>query len=323
MATNYKSVFTDNLSASFPRAQYDDPVSTSNGSPRAKVSFENLKTLWVNTGTLCNLSCPHCYISSSPTNDRLLYPSLADITPYFDEIKKHNMPTEEIGFTGGEPFMNPHIIPLIEESLKRGFNCLILTNAMQPMMKRSKQLLFLKTKFGNQLRLRVSVDHYSEKKFSEERGVRAWKPMCLGLNWLKLNGFNFNIAARKLWDEPETEIRTEFQLLFKELGLSLDAFNLNHLVIFPEMEEGKATTEITESCWDILGVSPNQIMCSNSRMIIKRKGTNKTSVMPCTLIPYEKSFELGSTLQEAKKTIHLNHPNCSNFCVLGGGSCSK
>ena len=39
----------------------------------------------------------------------------------------------EIGFTGGEPFMNRDILPILEAALARGFDVLVLTNAMQPM----------------------------------------------------------------------------------------------------------------------------------------------------------------------------------------------
>ena len=37
---------------------------TALGHNRAFVKFTGLKTLWFNTGTLCNLSCDGCYIES-------------------------------------------------------------------------------------------------------------------------------------------------------------------------------------------------------------------------------------------------------------------
>ena len=44
-------------------------------------------------------------------------------------------PVREIGFTGGEPFMNPDIIDMLGDALERGFQVLLLTNAMQPMLR--------------------------------------------------------------------------------------------------------------------------------------------------------------------------------------------
>ena len=73
-----------------------------------------LQTLWINTGTLCNLTCVNRYIKSSPTNDRLAYITTAEVTAYLDEIAADGLGTEEIGFTGGEPFMNPEMIDILE-----------------------------------------------------------------------------------------------------------------------------------------------------------------------------------------------------------------
>ncbi len=63
-------------------------------------------------------------------------------------------------------------------------------------------------------------------------------------------------------------------------------------------------------------------MCATSRMVIKRNGEARPKVVSCTLIPYDEGFELGHTLEEASRTVKLNHPHCARFCVLGGGSCS-
>ena len=63
-------------------------------------------------------------------------------------------------------------------------------------------------------------------------------------------------------------------------------------------------------------------MCSNSRMVVKRKGAARPAVLACTLLPYDPAFELGGTLAESSGEVALNHPHCSKFCVLGGASCS-
>jgi len=88
------------------------------------------------------------------------------------------------------------------------------------------------------------------------------------------------------------------------------------------MDATKDVPEITTACWDILGVSPDAMMCASSRMVVKRKGASHPTVVPCTLLPYDPQFELGRTLREASGSVPLNHPHCARFCVLGGGSCS-
>ncbi|MGI9481717.1 MAG: radical SAM protein [Hyphomicrobiales bacterium] len=313
--------------------KFSDPDRTVKGDQRASVDFVQLDTLWINTGSLCNIECVSCYIESSPTNARLSYFSLSDANGFFDEIERMRLGTTEIGFTGGEPFMNPDMIAMAASALKRGFKVLILTNAMQPMMRpRIKQgLLELKNTYGDALALRVSLDHYSETLHDMERGRGSFARAIAGIDWLVENGFAIAIAGRTCWNEAEADGRQGYQKLFQERSWLLDANNHTELVLFPEMDEEAEVPEITTECWDVLSVKPSAMMCATSRMVVKRKGEKNPAVLPCTLLPYDAAFEMGSTLAHSfsadggsfsKGAVKLNHPHCAKFCVLGGGSCS-
>jgi len=303
--------------------KFQNPDRTAKGEPRAAVELAGLRTLWFNTGTLCNLTCTHCYIESSPTNDRLAYLSLNDVVPYFDEIAAHGLPTTEIGFTGGEPFMNPEIVAILEAALGRGFRALVLTNAMRPMMKLEAALLDLRARYGAKLAIRVSIDHYTEALHELERGRNSWRPAIEGLRWLARAGFEPRVAGRTLWREPEDRLRAGYAQLFAEHGIGLDARDPEGLVLFPEMDERLDVPEITTRCWGLLDVDPRTMMCATSRMVVKRKGEDRAVVMPCTLIPYDARFAMGARLEGAIGAVKLNHPHCARFCVLGGGSCSR
>ena len=316
-----------------PIDKFTDPDVTLDGEVRAKVPFDSLETLWINTGSLCNIECAHCYILSSPKNDDLLYIKLDEILPLFDEIKDLELNTKEIAFTGGEPFMNPEMISMAEAGLERGFSVLILTNAMAPMMRKTVRagLLDLLKRFGDRLSLRISLDHYSEGFHDKERGEGSFAKSLTGLDWLNENAFRFSIAGRSLWDEDPEQVTSQFQSLFDSKGWSLDASNPNDLMIFPEMDEKAEKPEITEKCWGILGLNPSDLMCSSSRMVVKRKGEPTIKVLPCTLLPYRADFEMGYTLAQSLKkdggmfdkgAVKLCHIHCSKFCVLGGGSCT-
>ena len=159
------------------KAKFRDPDVTAKGEPRASVTLGRLETLWINTGTLCNLACERCYIESSPTNDRLVYITAEEVAAYFDEIRDLKLGTREIGFTGGEPFMNPDFMAMLGDALDRGFEALVLTNAMRPMMKCDEALLDLLARYGDRLVLRVSIDHYSKTLHEVERGPGSWDPM--------------------------------------------------------------------------------------------------------------------------------------------------
>jgi hypothetical protein len=239
----------------------------------------------------------------------------------------------EIGFTGGEPFMNPDIVEMLGDALLRGFSVLVLTNAMQPMLRPHLRegLLALRDMHGDRLTIRASLDHYSQELHDTERGPGAFAKTVEGIDWLAREGFKFALAGRTCWGEAEPDARGGYAALIAERNWPVDAYDAAALILFPEMDERADMPEITEACWDILGKTPAEVMCATSRMVVKRKGAAAPSVLPCTLLPYDPAFEMGETLAEAARAdggmfaggaVKLCHVHCAKFCVLGGGSCS-
>ena len=304
--------------------KFQDPDTTAKGETRAEVDLAGATTLWFNTGTLCNIECTNCYIESSPKNDALTYITTAEIIPYLDQITERNWPTSEIAFTGGEPFMNPDMIDMARVCLSRGYEVLILTNAMLPMMRKSVKsgLLGLNADFPGKLTLRVSLDHFDKRFHDEERGKGTYDVTLRGMAWLQENGFRMAVAGRTLWGDSEPESRAGYRALFQAHGFDIDADNPAMTVLFPEMDASVDVPEITTACWGILNKKPTDVMCSSSRMVVKRKGADMPTVLACTLLPYDPQFDLGETLEQAEKSVKLNHPHCAKFCVLGGASCS-
>ena len=308
--------------AASPREKFSDPAWTAKGERRAVVPFDGLSTLWFNTGTLCNITCRNCYIESSPKNDALVYLSRAEVRDYLEQAATAQVRPREIAFTGGEPFMNPDFIGMLEDSLAAGFAVLVLTNAMRPMQLRGEPLLALHRRFPGQLLLRVSIDHYRRERHEEVRGKQTWQPAITGITWLVANGFDLALAGRRLWNEPEAELRAGYARVFGALGCAIDMHDPSRLVLFPEMLADADVPEISEGCWAILHKHPNEVMCASSRMVIKRRGAEAPAVVSCTLLPYDKQFELGAALSDAARPVTLNHRHCAKFCVLGGASCS-
>ena len=314
-----------------PTAKFESPDWTAKGERRASVALDRLATLWINTGTLCNITCQNCYIESSPTNDRLAYITPAEAAPFLDEAKA--LGTTEIGFTGGEPFMNPDVLKLLDDALVRGFEVLVLTNAMLPMQRpRLKDgLVALNAAYPGRLTMRVSLDHYGRERHEAERGENTWDKALEGIDWLAATGFKIAIAGRTCWGEDDAAMREGFVQLSAARGWPIDVQNRQQLMLFPEMDGSLNVPEITTACWDILHKSPSEMMCASSRMIVKRRDALAPVILPCTLLPYDTGFEMGSTLSAAAKAsgamfengaVKLCHPHCAKFCVLGGGSCS-
>ena len=302
-------------------AKFRDARQTASGAPRALVPFSGMETLWFNTGTLCNLACASCYIESSPTNDALVYLSAAEVSGFLDEIVRERLATREIGLTGGEPFMNPEIAAILEACLARGFELLVLTNAMRPMRRHEATLRSLQARHGTRLTLRVSLDHHDRIAHEAERGHDTWDKAVAGLVWLSGQGLSVAVAGRRLVGETDAQARAGYAALFATLGIGLDADDPGRLVIFPGMDDDADIPEISEACWSILGKQPTSVMCASSRMVIKRKGETVPRVASCTLLPYASEFDMGATLREASRPVRLNHPHCARFCVLGGASC--
>ncbi len=305
--------------------KFQDPALTAKGEHRAQVAPQGLRTLWINTGTLCNITCAGCYIESSPRNDALVYISPAEVTGFLDEAALRGEPLEQVGFTGGEPFMNPGLLAMLGDVLGRpGLSALVLTNAMQPMRRYAGGLAQLHTRFGSErLTLRVSLDHHDALLHDLERGEGSFAKALDGLAWLAREGFTVHVAGRLgFGQDGEAAMRAGYATLFADHRIAIEAQDRVALMLFPEMDEGADVPEISEACWGILGKAPDSVMCASSRMVVKRKGAAGPAVVACTLLPYDPRFELGATLAEAARPISLNHPHCARFCVLGGGACS-
>jgi hypothetical protein len=179
--------------------------------------------------------------------------------------------------------------------------------------------------------IRVSLDHYGKALHEEERGPDTYDKTVEGIDWLACHGFALALAGRTYWGESERSLRDGYGRLAGERGWPIDVNDPSQLVLFPEMDLRVDVPEITTACWGILHKSPSDVMCSSSRMVVKRKGAAYPVVLPCTLLPYDPAFEMGATLTEAARAdggmfasgaVKLCHPHCAKFCVLGGGSCS-
>ena len=83
------------------------------------VQMRYLDTLWFQVGgTLCNLACAHCFVSCSPTNHTHEMMTLEQITPYL--LEGAGLGVKEYYFTGGEPFLNPEMEPILYRALELG-----------------------------------------------------------------------------------------------------------------------------------------------------------------------------------------------------------
>ena len=185
------------------------PQVTADGATRATVALTRFKTVWFNTGTLCNIACVNGCLDGNPQNDALEFISATAATRYFDELTTLGWLVEEIGFTGGGLFMNPGSIAMMEASLDRGFRVLVLTNAMKPMMRQRLQPRLKRpvALYGDRLTPRVSLDHWQRAPHGEIRGAGSFVQTVEGHLWLCDEGLWLLVAGRALWGIDEAQAR--------------------------------------------------------------------------------------------------------------------
>jgi predicted phosphodiesterase/pyruvate-formate lyase-activating enzyme len=279
--------------------------------PKPEIALTALQTLWINTGTLCNITCAGCFMESSPSNDALSYFTLADLIALLDEAPAT---LREIGFTGGEPFMNPEIMPMLQAVLARGLHALVLTNAMRPMQRHQAALARLLAAHPGQLSLRVSLDHFTADLHEALRGPGSFAPSLAGLRCLSAIGAPLSVAARTPWGQTEAMLRAGFAALFAAEGLRLNAQDQAELILFPEMDADSPLPPVTQAA--LAALPPDKpLMCANARMAVRRRGAAAASLTPCTLLPARE-------LPGWESKITLDHPHCGRFCVYGGASCA-
>src|SRR5262249_60493958 len=112
-------------------------------------------------------------------------------------------------------FMTPHLLDMVGDALGRGFAVLLLTNAMQPMQrpKVKRGLMDLNARFGRQLTIRVSLDHYGRALHEVERGKGTWERTIAGLDWLSQDRLRGAIAGRTCRQEGRAGTRAGYARL--------------------------------------------------------------------------------------------------------------
>ena len=214
--------------------------------------------------------------------------------------------------------MNPDIIGMLDDVLSRGFDALVLTNAMKPMRKLRPQLLALREA------LRRPAAHPRLARPLRAGGARGGaRAAKLGADDRRpgLAGAQ-RVRHRRgrpaLLRRAGAELRAGFATAVRRARCAGRCGTIRcRLVLFPEMDAQRDVPEITTACWGILHKSPDDVMCASARMVVKRKGAATPAVLACTLLAYDPQFELGRTLAEAARPVSLNHPYCASFCVLG------
>src|SRR5436309_10194706 len=94
--------------------------------PAPAVALAHLDQLWFQiAGTVCNLTCRHCFIRCSPHNHTFDFLDLETVRSRLEESV--GLGVKEYYFTGGEPFLNRDMVAILEQAMHYG-PATVLTN---------------------------------------------------------------------------------------------------------------------------------------------------------------------------------------------------
>ncbi|MBV8518663.1 MAG: radical SAM protein [Acidobacteria bacterium] len=275
-----------------------------------------LDTLWFQVaGTLCNIACTHCFISCSPTNHAHELLTLADVEPLLAEARV--LGVREYYFTGGEPFLNRELLPILEATLRQG-PATVLTNGMLLRADVCRELRALFDASEYSLDLRVSLDGFDAASHDAIRGAGVWERVMTGLRNLVDAGLNPAITVTTAAEGVATsDGRARFLELIRNFGFARPRLKVLPLFrIGAEETRTRAYEDWERLTSDALTSDDAKVLqCSSCRMVTSR------GVYVCPILIDEPGARMGATLAETLRPFPLRYGAC-HTCWVDGVTCT-
>jgi sulfatase maturation enzyme AslB (radical SAM superfamily) len=285
--------------------------------PAPVVPLSHLDDLWFQVaGTLCNLTCHHCFISCSPRNRSFGFLDLETVQRHLEESVA--LGVKEYYFTGGEPFLNPDMTAILERTLRYG-PATVLTNGTVFKEEWLTRLARAEAESPYSLEFRVSIDGFTAPENDAVRGPGTFERALRGVRQLLAHAFLPIITAtRTRDDQDDVELVHGFLTLLKANG-----YDRPRLKVLPTLrigaetqrqrgyrEEERVTPEMME------GFDRRKLVCEHSRLVSDR------GVHVCPILLEAPDALLGQTLAESLGEYPLRHQACYT-CYQYGSICSN
>jgi molybdenum cofactor biosynthesis enzyme MoaA len=285
--------------------------------PAPLVPLAHLDDLWFQVGgTLCNLTCSHCFISCSPHNHAFGFLDLEAVRRLLDESV--GLGVKEYYFTGGEPFLNRDMVAILELTLGYG-PATVLTNGTVLKDEWLRRLARAEAASPYSLEFRVSIDGFSPETNDPVRGPGTFDRAMRGVRQLVSHGFlPIVTVARTRDDEDDAALFAGFVEALRAHG-----YDRPRVKILPTLrlgaeaarrrgyrDEERVTPEMME------GFDPGQLICNHGRVATDR------GVFVCPILIEAPDARLGGTLAESLGPYPLRHHACYT-CYQYGTLCSN
>jgi sulfatase maturation enzyme AslB (radical SAM superfamily) len=271
----------------------------------AVIGLTHLDNLWLQvSGTRCNIACHHCFNNSGPRSTTFGLMDEAAVDAAIAAARAAGV--REIFFTGGEPFLHPRLLDLVERALAIA-PVTVLTNGMLISDRLADRLAQLAAAARYSLEVRVSLDGYTEAMNDAIRGRGVFRHALAGVTRLAARDLLPLVTIVRTWtDEEELEVLAGFVRVLRASGYGrprikvLPALPLGReLVRTPGLPQDECVTSAM-----LEGFDSDLLMCSNSRLVTDR------GVWVCPLLVEQPDARLGPTLDEATRAFELRHQTC-------------
>jgi MoaA/NifB/PqqE/SkfB family radical SAM enzyme len=282
------------------------------------VHLGHLDNLWFQvTGSSCNIACTHCFNRSGPGVSSFGHLDLASVQDAIQAAVPRGV--REVFFTGGEPFLHPALLDMMELSLVSAPTT-VLTNGTLISERMADRLAVLSARSRYSLEIRVSLDGSTEETNDAIRGAGVFRHALAATARLHRRGLLPLVTVVRTWPEADELAAIEgFVRVLRSSGYGRPRLKiLPALPLGRELERNPAvsalTTLLTEQMLE--GFDRDLLMCSNSRLVTDR------GVWVCPLLVEYPDARLGSTLDAAAEAYPLRHPVCVT-CWRYGTICSN
>jgi molybdenum cofactor biosynthesis enzyme MoaA len=285
--------------------------------PAPVVPLTHLDDLWFQVaGTLCNLTCNHCFISCSPHNDTFGYLDLETIRKALDDSVP--LGVKEYYFTGGEPFLHRDMVAILELTLHYG-PASVLTNGTVFKDEWLTRLRRTEDASPYSLEFRVSIDGFTPAENDPVRGAGTFARAMRGVRQLVDHGFLPIITVARTRDDADDAALVEgFARVLRANGYARP-----RLKILPTLRLG-AEVQRQRGYRDDERISPEMMegfdqglmICNHSRIVTDR------GVFVCPILIEAADARLGAALPESLTPYPLRHHACYT-CYQYGTICSN
>ncbi len=165
---------------------------------------DEVKTLQINVGKLCNQACHHCHVEAGPKRTEIMPPEVAQRVLH---LLAASPSITTVDITGGAPELNPSFHWIVREARKLGRHIIDrcnLTVLFEPGQERLAEFLA-----HNEVEIIASLPCYTASNVDQQRGRGVFDKSIRALQLL--NGLGYGL--------PGSDLR--LNLVYNPLGASL------------------------------------------------------------------------------------------------------